>query len=117
MVRRCTIVYLPDDDHCVRYVPWTRLRKDEEENVIGVLGAAFRLRDEEEYLSATWAEFFPGATHQDRIVASVRTLRASSINVRPKSGFAIGCVGEIKRACLEDQGRHRIQHHSRRRAR
>jgi hypothetical protein len=102
-------VYLPDGDHCVRYVPWARLRKDEEENVIGVLGAAFRLRDEEDYLSATWAEFFAGATHHDRIVASVRAIRASNIDVRPKSGFAVGCVAEIKRACLEDQGRHRIR--------
>ncbi|MGT2502529.1 hypothetical protein ACVOMS_20245 [Bradyrhizobium guangxiense] len=53
------IAYLPETDHCVRYVPWARLRKDEEDNVIGILGAAFRLRDEEDYLSATWAEFFP----------------------------------------------------------
>jgi hypothetical protein len=55
-----TITYLPDDHHVVRYVPWARLRKDEHENVIGVLGAAFRLRDGEQYLSATWAEFFSG---------------------------------------------------------
>jgi hypothetical protein len=103
------ITYLPDSDHCVRYVPWARLRKDEDDSVIGVLGAAFRLRDDEDYLSATWAEFHAGATHDDRVAASVRTIRASTIDVRPKSGFAVGCVSEIKAACLADQRKHKIR--------
>jgi hypothetical protein len=25
---------LPDEDEVIRYVPWTRLRKDEDENVL-----------------------------------------------------------------------------------
>jgi hypothetical protein len=44
----------------VRYVPWSRLRKVEDDNVLGVLGGAFKLRTNEDYLSATWAEFFEG---------------------------------------------------------
>jgi len=103
------IVYLPDDHHSVRYVPWARLRKDEDDNVIGVLGAAFRLRDEEEYLSATWAEFFVESTHADRVTASIRAIRASNIDVRPKSGFAVGCVSKIKQVCLDDPRRHRVR--------
>ena len=103
------IVYLPDNDHCVRYVPWARLRKDEDDNVIGVLGAAFRLRDDEEYLSATWTEFFTGPTHNDRVTASIQAIRASQIDVRPKSGFAVGCVSKIKQACFDDPRRHRIR--------
>jgi hypothetical protein len=101
-------VYLEADHHCVRYVPWSRLRKDEHDNVIGVLGAAFRLRDDEEYLSATWAEFFPG-DHQARVCASVRAIRASNINVTTRSGFAIGVVAAIKEACLSDRKQHRIR--------
>lgn len=103
------IAYLPETDHCVRYVPWARLRKDEEDNVIGILGAAFRLRDEEDYLSATWAEFFPGATHQDRVIATVQAIRSSTIDVRPKSGFAVGCVSQIRQACLNDPKRYKIR--------
>jgi hypothetical protein len=102
------IVYLEADHHCVRYVPWARLRKDEEDNVIGVLGAAFRLRDDEDYLSATWAEFFPG-DHEARICASVRAIRASKINVTARSGFAVGVVAAIKDVCLSDRKQHRIR--------
>src|SRR4051812_26600343 len=101
-------VYLPADDHCVRYVPWSRLRKDEDDNVIGVLGAAFRLRDEEDYLSATWAEFFPG-DYDSRIAAAVRGVRASKIKVTPRSGFAIGVVSAIKETCLNDPRQHRVR--------
>jgi hypothetical protein len=100
--------YLPSEHHVVRYVPWTRLRKDEEENVIGVLGAAFRLRDGEDYLSATWAEYFPGA-HPQCIEAAVKAIRKSNIAVSVRSGFAIGNVGSIKDACLADRQKHKIR--------
>jgi hypothetical protein len=101
-------VYLPADSHCIRYVPWSRLRKDEDDNVIGVFGAAFRLRDDEDYLSATWAEFFSG-DYNSRIAAAVRAIRASNIKVTPRSGFAIGVVALIKEACLNDPKQHRIR--------
>jgi hypothetical protein len=102
------ITYLPDDHHVVRYVPWSRLRKDEDDNVIGVLGAAFRLRDEEEYLSATWAEFFQG-NHSESVAAAVRAIRASQVEVQSKSGFAIGNVRCVKDACLADKNKHKIR--------
>jgi hypothetical protein len=102
------ITYLPGEDHVVRYVPWARLRKDEDDNVIGVLGAAFRLRDDEEYLSATWAEYFAGATHAERIAAAVKAFRASLV-VAPRSGFATGNVDQIKETCLAHEGKHKIR--------
>jgi hypothetical protein len=102
------ITYLPAEDHVIRYVPWARLRKDEDENIIGVLGVAFQLRDDEDYLSATWVEFFPGA-HADRIAAAVRVIRASKLRVTPRSGFATGNVDRIKATCLADKGRHKIR--------
>jgi hypothetical protein len=70
--------YLPDDHRVVRYVPWSRLRRDEDDNVIGVLGVAFKLRDGEEYLSATWAEFFRLAP-PDNVTAAIKEIRASSV--------------------------------------
>jgi hypothetical protein len=103
------ITYLPDDHHVVRYVPWAKLRKDENDNVIGILGAAFRLRDGEEYLSTTWAEFFNGGLINESFGCAVRAIRASDIDVRPKSGFAVGEVGLIKSRCLSDPSKHRIR--------
>ena len=100
--------YLPDSDHVVRYVPWSRLRKDENDNVIGVLGAAFRLRDGEDYLSATWAEFFRG-THNERVSLAVKAIRASKVDVKPRSGFAVGNVGRVKSTCLADERKHKIR--------
>lgn len=103
------ITYLPDIDHVVRYIPWSRLRKDENDNVIGVLGAAFKLRDQEDYLSATWAEFFQQSTHDLGVAAAVKAIRGSNVDVKPRSGFAIGNVGGIKSVCLADEGRHKIR--------
>jgi hypothetical protein len=102
------IKYVPDEDHVVRYVPWARLRKDEHGNVLGVLGAAFRLRDTETYLSATWAEFHPGP-RDDCITAAIKTIRNSRIDVRPRSGFAVGNVKRVKDTRLADKGKHKIR--------
>lgn len=97
---------LPDTDHVVRHVPWTRLRKDEDENVIGILPQALKLRDEEEALSVDWLECFDGI-HEDRIrqaVVHFRSLRT----IGPKSGFSIGNVGNIKRICNRQKSSIRI---------
>ena len=103
------ITYLPDDDHVVRYVPWARLRKTEDDVVIGVIGAAFKLRAGEDYLSATWLEYFKQATRQENIKSAVKAIRKSNIDVRPKSGFAIGNVGKVKEVCLADPKRHKVR--------
>ena len=102
------ITYLPNEHHVVRYVPWARLRKDEDDNVIGILGTAFKLRDDESYLSATWAEFFPGS-RGDAILAATKAIRGSRITVTPRSGFAIGNVGRVKDACLADPQKHKVR--------
>lgn len=103
------LTYLPDEHHVLRYVPWARLRKDEDENVIGVLSVAFRLRANEQYLSVTWAEFFQCPTHQENIHAAVKAVRASDLEVKPKSGFAVGNVGAIKKMCIERPKKHKIR--------
>ena len=88
---------LPDTDHVMRYVPWARLRKDENENVIGILPQAFELRPEEESLSVNWLEYFDGDRGR-RIRDSVEMFR-STRNVGKKSAFGIGNVGKIKETC------------------
>jgi hypothetical protein len=87
---------LPPEHHIVRYVPWGKLRKDEDdpERVIGVLGEAFKMRPTEDTLSTTWLEYFAGS-RAEQVNAAVRAVRASKLDVKTKSGFAIGNVGNI----------------------
>jgi hypothetical protein len=87
------------EHHLLRYVSWARLRKDDNDKVVGVLGEAFQLRNGEEYLSATWAEFFEQASHEDNVTRAVGILRQSNLQVRPKSGFAVGQVKFIDEDC------------------
>jgi len=101
--------YLPLEHHVVRYVPWARLRKDEDENVIGILGAAFSLRDDEPFVSATWAEFFKSDNHDECVTAAVKAIRASKVEVKPRSGFAIGNVRKVKEACFADSKQYKIR--------
>jgi hypothetical protein len=99
---------IPDKDYVVRYVPWARLRKTEDDVAIGVLGSAFRLRDNEEYLSATWLEYFKCSTREANVESAVKTFRAS-MDVKRKSGFAVGNVGKIKDACFSCPKPHKIR--------
>lgn len=89
---------VPADDHVIRYVPWNKLRKDENDQVIGVLAEAFRMRDGEKSLSSTWMEYFSGEP-EEQMVAAVHAIRASNLKVKPKSGFAIGQVSAIQAEC------------------
>jgi hypothetical protein len=100
---------LPPEHHVVRYVPFGKLRKDEDDNPIGVLGAAFKLRDSEQYLSTTWLEYF-AAPRRDQITAAIQAIRASRLSVSAKSGFAIGRVGAIAATCAEHGHSTRIIH-------
>src|ERR1700712_3895951 len=51
---------LPDQDHVVRCVGWTKLRRDGEDNdrVIGFLGTAFQRNPDHDGLSVNWLEYF-----------------------------------------------------------
>ena len=101
---------LPDEDHVIRYVPWGRLRKDEDENVLGFLPQAFQLRPEEHYLSVNWLQYYDGDRDaQTRL--SVWAMRDSF--ERPlgaKSAFAIGNVAEVKKTCQTFGSRIRVVH-------
>jgi hypothetical protein len=101
---------LPLDHHVVRYVPWSKLRKDENDNVVGVLGEAFQLRPAEQWLSTTWLEYFEG-DRSAQVVGAVQAIRASDLSPGGKSGFAIGNVNSISEACIvRTQRKIRIVH-------
>lgn len=93
---------LPTEHSIVRNASWAKLRKDDNdpEKVIGVLGEAFKMRAVDTYLSTTSLEYFPG-DRQAQIVGAVRAMRASNLNISPKSGFAIGNVGKIAAAAAK----------------
>lgn len=90
----------------MRHVPLTRLRKDEDGNVIGFLGQAFALRPDENELSVNWLEYFDG-TRDQKINELVKSVRVTK-NVGAKSAFALGNVGKIKRTCAESGAQVRI---------
>jgi hypothetical protein len=64
----------------MRYVPWTRLRKDEDDNVLGFLGDAFKLKPNEDHLSVNWLEYFDGDRDM-KIQASVSRLRPECLHL------------------------------------
>jgi hypothetical protein len=101
---------LPDKDHVIRYVPWGRLRKDEDENVLGFLPQAFQLRPEEQYLSINWLQYYDG-DRETQIRLSVWAMRGSFAKpLGAKSAFAIGNVAEVKETCHAFGNRVRVVH-------
>jgi hypothetical protein len=94
---KAKVTNLPDEDHVMRYVSWARLRRDEDDNVLGFLGEACQLRPNEESLSVNWLEYFDG-DRDTKIRMSVNIFR-QTITVRTKSAFGIGNVAKIKEIC------------------
>ena len=102
--------YVPAEHEIIRYVKHANLRRDENDVVLGVLAAAFKLRPGEEYLSATWVDYFRVCVRFGRITGAVRAIRNSALKVTPKSGFAVGLVADIQRGCKEHGHRPRFIH-------
>jgi hypothetical protein len=101
---------LPDEDHVIRYVPWGRLRKDEDDNVLGFLPQAFQIRSEEDYLSVNWVEYYDGG-RENQIRLSVWAMRDSFEKpLGAKSAFAIGNIAHIKKTCQGFGSRVRVVH-------
>lgn len=93
---------LPDDHQVMRYVPWTRLLKDEADNVIGFLPQAFALKPGEPSLSVNWLEYF-GGDRAANIRGSVMEFRRT-IPAGPRSAFGIASIKKIKDTCSDNAG-------------
>ena len=93
---------LPETDHVVRKVSWTRLRRDEHGNVLGCLWQAFQLREDEKDLSSTWLEHFSSAIGC-RLVQAVAAMRQSQMTLTKKTGLALAQVSKILK-CGSDAG-------------
>jgi hypothetical protein len=105
---KSAVTNLPNEDHVMRHVSWTRLRKDEDDNILGFLPGAFERNENHASLSVNWLEYFEG-DRQNKIEASVKIFR-KTITVRPKSAFGIGNVGKIKEVCRSNGANVRIVH-------
>lgn len=99
--------FLSNQNH-IDYLPWTKLRKDENDNVLGVLAAGLQRRPGEKSLSVTWIEYFTGAV-PEQILGAIQATRAAQ-DCRPKSQFAIANVGKIKAAAAGADAKIRIVH-------
>lgn len=86
--------YLDEADRVVRHVPSNRCRRDENDNVIGVNADAFSLRENEEYLSVTWCEFFDG-TALEQLCCAVSSFKGS-YNTKRSSHYWCAPVGSIE---------------------
>jgi hypothetical protein len=91
------VANISDDDHVVRHVPWGRLRRDEDDNVLGFLPQAFERRPDEDALSVGWMEYHEDpATRTRDTILEIRKART----VGGKSAFGIARVGRVKEVCL-----------------
>ena len=100
--------YLPPTDNVVRFVKNRLLRRDSDDNVIGVLPGAFELREDETYLSVTWIEYFAGSA-EERLEAAVRAVK-EQLTVKPKDGFALAGVARLTEIAETVSVRIRITH-------
>ncbi len=99
-------INVPDESDLLRHVPWAKLRKDGEENVVGVLYSAFQLRDDESGLSVTWLDYFTG-TDEEKFHASVAEF-SKSYKPSPKSAFALCNAGKIRALTAKSSNNIRI---------
>ena len=97
---------LPDRDNVARHVPWKKLRRDDNDKILGILPQAFELRNEEQSLSVNWLEYYEGS-REDRLRELVNALRTSR-NLNKKDAFGIGNVGKIKSVCLNNSANVRV---------
>jgi hypothetical protein len=98
---------LPDADHVVRHVNSQLVERDGDV-ILGILPQAFMLRKREEYLSASWLEFYDGSRDEKikQVIAGVSKAR----QVKASHAFALGIVEEVKAACASFEMKIRILH-------
>ncbi|MBP6379945.1 MAG: hypothetical protein KA312_05965 [Sphingorhabdus sp.] len=100
---------LPDADHIVRYVPWTKVEKDADDNVLGVLAVAYQRREGEEALSVNWLERV-GVVDELTALRETLSFMQSTLNVGKKGRLAISNVADFKGICAKREQRVRIIH-------
>lgn len=84
--------HLPDENHVMRQVPYKLLERDENDQVLGFLPGAFAHRNDEDYLSFGWLEFY-GSTHAANVTQCKEAIQAVRKAGRALHGVAqVGCT-------------------------
>lgn len=81
----------------MRHTSWTKLQRDGDDNVVGILPQAFALRDGEDGLSVNWVEHYEGH-FDEKIIRTIQDIR-TVVKVGPKSAFGVSTVQDIKAVC------------------
>jgi hypothetical protein len=84
---------LPKPGTVVRYVGLNKMAKDEDDRAQEPLPSAFMMREGEDYLSVTWAEYYVGAS-DDRLRCAVEAIRGSR-DVGRKGCFCFADLDEL----------------------
>lgn len=92
----------------MRYVRKRNLRRDEFDNVIGILPMALEHRDLESYLSITWVEHFDAGYKLGFQKAAEAINR--QLTVKRKDGFSTAKVQTFFELCAQTNSRVRILH-------
>ena len=83
----------------MRYISPARIIWNANGKAAGIYPEAFKRRPAENGLSVTWLGYF-SESHDDSIVTAIHSTRSNTkLSVKPKSGFAIGNVGDILSSC------------------
>lgn len=92
---------IPNKDHIIRHIGISKLHRDADGNVHGVLPQAFQLREEDKMkLSVSWVEHFGKPTKQENVICTINTLRkAMRFKVPSKCGYGVINVQVIKDIC------------------
>jgi hypothetical protein len=103
---------IPDADHVLRHVPKRAIEWDPDDldRAVGVLYLAFELRPGENSLSCGWVEHPAHKGGFDEKVKATKLAFQSALKLRKSHRFALGNVGNIKKACLDHGVKVRVLH-------
>lgn len=100
---------LSDEDEVVRYVSAAKIRRDENDNVLGINPQAFEMKPKEKpmsVISVTHLNHFLGS-RDEQIKSAINVMR-TNLKTSKRSGYAVGKVGLIKNAFNQSERKIRI---------
>ena len=91
---------LPNPSSVVRYIGYAKMRRDEDDNLLGPAPAAFQQKPNQDYLSVTWCEYFAGSANE-QLRCAIEAIRDSNIQVKPKACFCVAITADLKAVAAE----------------
>ena len=85
---------LPNNNYILRHVKKSQLRRDGDNNVIGILGQALEMRGDEDTLSVCWLEYFNGNYNNQVFLTAI--VKNTARNIKKNDAFAIANTDKIR---------------------